>query len=65
VTARTVITVVVMFWAGLVLGRAAANGFDFNDGSYGAGQKFAVVLAVVVAIVGAREMLKARSRRLS
>ena len=58
----TIIAAVAVVWASLVLIRAAADGFSFNGGAYGAGQKTAIVLAVLVVIVGARELLKARRR---
>ena len=57
---NTVIAAVLVVWGALVLVRAAANGFSFNGGTYGAGQMFAVVLAVVVVIAGGRQLLKAR-----
>jgi hypothetical protein len=53
-----IVATIAVFWAGLVLGRAFASGFAFDEGAYGNGQKFAVALAVLVLIVGARELLK-------
>ena len=58
----TIVAAVAVLWAAFVVGRAAVSGFSFESGSYGSGQKFAVVLAVVVLIVGGRELLKARRR---
>jgi hypothetical protein len=57
---NTVIAAVLVVWGALVLLRAAASGFSFNGGAYGAGQLTAVGLAVLVVIVGGRELLKAR-----
>ena len=58
----TIVAAVAVLWAAFVVGRAVASGFSFESGSYGNGQKFAVVLALVVLIVGVRELLKARRR---
>jgi hypothetical protein len=58
----TAIAAVAVVWATLVLLRAVANGFDFNGGAYGNGQKAALVLAALVLVVGGRELLKARRR---
>ena len=58
----TFVAAVAVLWAAFVVGRAVASGFSFESGSHGNGQKFAVVLALVVLIVGGRELLKARRR---
>ena len=58
-----VIATIAVFWAGLVLGRAVANGFSFEEGAYGNGQKLAVAVAILVLIVSARELLKTRLSR--
>jgi hypothetical protein len=44
---------------GFVLGKAAANGFEFETGSYGKG---AIVLAVIVILVAGRQLIKTRRR---
>lgn len=54
------IAAIAVLWAAVVLVRAAVGGFSFNGGAYGAGQMVAVALAVLVVIVGGRELLKAR-----
>ena len=46
-----IISMLAALWAGFVLGKAAANGFEFENASYGNGQKAAIVLAVMVIIV--------------
>jgi hypothetical protein len=61
----TIVATVAVLWAAFVVIRAGASGFSFESGSYGNGQKFAVVLAIVVLIVGVRELLNARRRSAS
>jgi hypothetical protein len=51
---------IAVVWAALVLVRTAATGSEFNGGAYGNGQKFAVVLAILVLVVGIRELLTSR-----
>jgi hypothetical protein len=58
----TVVAAVAVLWAALVVARAAASGFSFQSGAYGNGQKFALVLGLLVLIVGGRELLKALQR---
>jgi hypothetical protein len=55
-----IISMLAVFWAGFVLGKAAANGFEFETGSYGNGQKAAIVLAVIVILVAGRQLIKPR-----
>lgn len=57
-----IVSTVAVFWAGFVLGKAAESGFEFERGSYGNGQKAAVVLAVVVLLVGGWLLLRRRGR---
>jgi hypothetical protein len=57
-----IVAIVAVVWAALVLVRTVATGFEFDGGAYGNGQKFAVVLAALVLVVGARELLKSRGR---
>jgi hypothetical protein len=63
VSRSQIVATIAVFWSGLVLGRAFASGFAFEDGAYGNGQKLAVALAVLVLIVGGRELLKSRLSR--
>jgi hypothetical protein len=49
-----------VLWAGVIIGRATADGFSFDQGAYGNGQKAAVVLAVVVVLVAGRRLIKPR-----
>jgi hypothetical protein len=57
-----IVSMLAVLWAGFVLGRATSNGFAFDEGFYGNGQRAAVVLAVVVIIVARRQLLKSRCR---
>jgi hypothetical protein len=57
-----IISMLAVLWAGFVLGKAAGNGFEFENGSYGSGQKAAIVLAVMVIIVAGRQLIKPRRR---
>jgi hypothetical protein len=44
-----IISMLCVLWAGVIIGRATADGFSFGQGAYENGQRAAVVLAVVVA----------------
>ena len=58
-----IISMLAVLWAGFVLGKAAANGFEFDHGgTYGNGQMAAIVLAVMVIIVAGRQLIKHRRR---
>jgi len=49
-----------VLWAGIIIGKAAADGFSFDQGAYGNGQKAAVVFAVVVVLVAGRQLIRPR-----
>jgi hypothetical protein len=55
-----IISMLCVLWAGIIIGRAAADGFSFDQGAYGNGQKAAVVLAVVVVLAAGRQLIKPR-----
>jgi hypothetical protein len=58
-----IISMLAVFWAGFVLGRAASDGFHFDHGgAYGNGQMAAIVLAVIVILVAGRQLIKPRRR---
>jgi hypothetical protein len=58
-----IISMLAVLWAGFVLGKAAANGFEFDHGgAYGNGQMAAIVLAVIVILVAGRQLIKPRRR---
>ena len=57
-----IVSMLAVLWGGFVLGKAAANGFEFETGSYGNGQKAAIVLAVIVILVAGRQLIKPRRR---
>jgi hypothetical protein len=46
-----IVSMLAVLWGGFVLGKAAANGFEFETGSYGNGSEAAIVLAVIVILV--------------
>jgi hypothetical protein len=56
-----VVAAIAVVWAAFVVLKALAGGLHFNGGSYGAGQGFAVVLALVALIVGIRHLVRARA----
>jgi hypothetical protein len=58
--ATQIISMLCVLWAGIIIGKAAASGFSFDQGAYGNGQKAAVVLAVVVILVVGRQLIKPR-----
>jgi hypothetical protein len=57
-----IISMLAVLWGGFVLGKAAADGFEFESGSYGNGQKAAIVVAVIVILVVGRQLIKPRRR---
>ena len=60
VRATQITSMLCVLSAGVIIGRAAADGFAFDQGAYGNGQKAAVVLAVVVVLVAGRRLIKPR-----
>lgn len=59
-----IISMLCVLWAGIIIGRAAVEGFSFDQGAYGNGQKAAVVLAVVVVLAAGRQLIKpSRAKR--
>lgn len=54
----TVVATIAVVWAAFVL--LNARGISFSGGSYGAGQGFAFVLAIIVLVVGIRHLVKGR-----
>jgi hypothetical protein len=56
-----IVAAIAVVWAAFVVLKALAGGLHFSGGSYGAGQGFAVVLAIVVLIVGIRHLARARA----
>jgi hypothetical protein len=57
-----IVSMLAVFWAGFVLGKAASDGFSFDQGAYSNGQKAAIVLAVIVILVAGRPLIKPRRR---